>query len=115
MACHRGIYFKRTYFLQLESVGDVGHKSHLTGALDSERELTLMLCASTGDSAGKKLGALAYELAEACGILIVDVIDLICAENANFLSSSGRLTIGALGVFGSFCLGSRVLVVIHCY
>lgn len=101
--------------LTIKLVRDVRHKSHLAGALDSERKLTLMLCASACDSSGKKLGTFAYELAETSCILVINVIHLICAENANFLSSSGRLTIGALllCIFGSLGLGSRVLVVIH--
>ena len=60
------------------------HDEHL----DCCVELSLVLCASTGNSSGKDLAALADELAELCGILVVDEINLVCTENANFLSSA---------------------------
>ena len=60
----------------------------MAGSLDRGVELSLVLCASTGNSSGKDLAALANELAELCGILIIDEIYLVCTENANFLSSA---------------------------
>ena len=55
--------------------------------LDSCVELSLVLCACAGNSSGKDLTALAYELSQLC-VLVVDIINLVCAENANFLSLS---------------------------
>jgi hypothetical protein len=49
-----------------------------------------MLCAGTADSSGKDLAALADELAELSGILVVDICNLIGAENANLLSSANN-------------------------
>ena len=60
----------------------------MASSLDSGVELSLMLCAGSRDSSGKDLAALADELAELCGILIIDEIYLVCTENANLLSSA---------------------------
>ena len=67
-------------------VGNVGKKSSLASALDSGVELALVLSAGAGDAAGKDLAALADELSQLAGFLVVDIIDLICAEYANFFS-----------------------------
>lgn len=67
-------------------VGNVGKKCGLASALDSSVELALMLSTSAGDAAGKNLSALADELSQLAGFLIVDIIDLICAEYANLFS-----------------------------
>lgn len=57
--------------------------------VDSLLELALMLCASAGNAAGKDLSALAADvLAEAACFLVIDIIDLILAECANFSSSA---------------------------
>jgi hypothetical protein len=72
----------------LRLVGYVRKKSNLTSSLDCGVELSLVICTSSRNSSGKDLAALADELAELCGILVVDEIYLVCTENANFLSST---------------------------
>ena len=60
----------------------------MTCTLDSCVKLSLVLSASTRNSSGKNLAALADELSELCGILVVDKVNLINTENADFLSSA---------------------------
>ncbi len=79
----------------------VGEKSYLSCALDSCVELSLMLCASSGNSSGKDLSTLADELSELCGILVVDKVNFINAENADFLSSAHHGLCGTRSVFCS--------------
>ena len=68
------------------SVGNVRKQSHVTSALDSGRQGTLMLSAGAGHTAGKDLGALGDELAELCNVLVVDGFNLVCTEKANLLT-----------------------------
>lgn len=87
----------------VNSTVDIGQKSHFACTLDSLLELALMLCASAGNAAGKDLSALAADvLAEAACFLVIDIIDLILAECANFSSS-------AVGVLGTGSAGSALL------
>jgi hypothetical protein len=90
-------------FVQL--VADVGQKRYMAGTLDSDGQLTLMLCAGTGNSSGKNLCTLADELAKSCNILVIDLIDTICAELADLLLSahSGTERLGSVS-FGSLSL-----------
>ena len=64
------------------SVCYVGQKGNDAGALDGDGQLALMLCAYSAHAAGHDLAALAYVLAKTCGILIIDVLDLIYTETA---------------------------------
>ena len=75
-----------TCFYKCYLVGNVGEKCSLASTLDSGVELTLMLSTSAGNAAGKNLSALADELSQLAGFLIIDVIDLVCAEYANLFS-----------------------------
>jgi hypothetical protein len=77
-------------------VADVCEKCNSSCTLYSGSYLTLMLCASTCDSSGKNLGTLTYKLSKACGILVIDMIYLLCAELANFLSLAIVLAEGFL-------------------
>jgi len=79
------------------SVGNVRKESHLTSALDSGRQRTLMLCAGTGHTTGKDLCALGDELAKLCNILVVDGLSLLCTEKANLLTLVVR-TEGTLSI-----------------
>lgn len=83
------------------SVADVGKKGYLTGALDGGLELSLMLRAVSGDTAGKDLSGFADILAELSGILVVDIADLVLTENANFSSA-------AVGIHRTCCTGSAL-------
>jgi len=73
-------------YLAFQSIADEGQKSSLTSALDGDVDLSLVLCASAGDAAGQDLASLADELGQLLGVLVVNVSDLVCAENANLLS-----------------------------
>ncbi len=68
----------------------------MTSALDSGLELTLVLCTCAGNTAGKDLSALADELAKARCILVIDVADVLLAEDAN-------LSAAAVSVCGTSC------------
>ncbi len=64
----------------LKLVADVSEKRNCTCALNSNGDLTLVLCASSGNSAGQNLGTLADALSESCDVLVIDMSDLVCAE-----------------------------------
>ena len=80
-------------------VGNVGKKCHLACSLDSSSELSLVKSASAGNTSGEDLSALGDELSELCNILVVDLVNLILAEDANLLSSVHRTECGTLGIF----------------
>jgi len=95
----------------LQSVADVRQESDLTGSLDGNGDLTLMLCAAAGDAAGQDLASLADELSQAGNILIVKLFDLVGAEQTNFLSLAVHT-----GLVRSLCGGCfSGLFVIHFY
>jgi hypothetical protein len=50
---------------------------------DRARELALMTRAAAGDTAGRDLATLRYEVAEPADVLVVDQVDPIDAELAN--------------------------------
>ena len=52
-----------------------------------------------GNTSGKDLSALGDELSELCDILVIDLVYLILAEDANLLSSVHRTECGTLGIF----------------
>ena len=70
------------------SVADIRQESHLTCALNGDRQLTLMQCAGARHAAGQDLRTLGNELTQLCGILVIDHSDLVRAENADLLSSA---------------------------
>ena len=80
------------------SVSDVGQQSDVAGALDGDLDLSLVLSAGTGHTAGQDLAALADELAELVGILVVDEVDLVCAEDADLLSLAAHEGAGRTSV-----------------
>ena len=95
----------------------------MTGSLDSESQLSLVLSAGAGDSSGEDLASFGSALLESLGVLVVDVIDTVSTEGANFLSSVSVGTLShSLGRgFGSFGRGSSGFFrnnfssfVIHC-
>jgi hypothetical protein len=87
--------FAERFYENLELVGNVRKQCYLSCALDSGVQLTLMLCAGSGNSSGKYFSTFTDELSELCGILVVDKINLVSAENANFLSSADNGTLRA--------------------
>ena len=76
--------FLSYYFLL---VGNVGKKCHLASSLDSYGELSLVKSAVAGNTSGEDLRSLGNELSELSGILVVDIVHFILAEDANLLSS----------------------------
>ena len=86
-------------FLFAELVGNVRKQSYLTCTLDGGVELALMLSASTRDSSGKNLAALADELSQLSCILIINIGNLIGTEDTYFLS----LTYGTNRTARIFC------------
>jgi hypothetical protein len=92
-------------------VADEGQKSCLTSTLDSDVNLSLVLSTSAGDAAGQDLASLADELGQLLGVLVINVSDLVCAENANLLSlvaiEGAR---GTSGILGSIHLNPPVVV-----
>jgi len=68
-------------------VGNVGKKRHLTSSLDCNGKLSLVKSAVAGNTSGEDLRSLGNELSELCGILVIDIVHLILAEDANLLSS----------------------------
>ena len=68
-------------------VGNVGEKRHLASSLDSYGELSLVKSAVAGNTSREDLCSLRDELSELSGILVVDIVHFILAEDANLLSS----------------------------
>jgi hypothetical protein len=62
----------------------VRQHGHRTGALDGVGQLALMPCAAAGDPARNDFAALGDEAAEATHVFVVDEVDLVRAELANF-------------------------------
>ena len=75
------------------SVCYVGQQGNVAGALDGDRQLTLMGSAGTSRAAGQDLAALGQVTAELCSILEIDVLDLIDAEAANLLAAARTYTV----------------------
>jgi hypothetical protein len=77
----------------------VRQKSYLPGRLDSYLDVTLVLCAVTGDPTGADLSALAHEPPEEVDIFVVDPLRALLAKNADLLLSAGASFLGStLGV-----------------
>ena len=77
---------------EIDSVSHVRQQCHLTSTLDCRIQLTLMLRTGAGYSSGRDLATLADKLSQLSRILVVNKINLVCAENADFLSSSRHRT-----------------------
>ena len=58
----------------------------MTGTLDRGGQLTLMLRAGAGGTAGQDLAALGHEPTKLCSVFVVDIIDLVDAEAANLFA-----------------------------
>jgi len=82
-----------------QSVVGVGEKSDVSCTLDSGGQLSLMICAGAGNSAGQDLGTLRNVSAESGDILVVDDFNLIDAEVANLFAS-----LAVHGTGRAFCL-----------
>ena len=80
----------------LKSVVSVGENCDLTSAFDSLGQFTLMHSAGSSDSSGKDLASFADETAEFSNIFVVDEINFVSSELANFLSLAIVLAEGFL-------------------
>ena len=91
---------KRRFFIYIVSVANVRKKCYLTCSLDSDGQLTLVLCASAGYTTRKDLCALGNELSETSGVLVIDLSHLLGAEHTDFFLSAVR-TEGRMLIFVS--------------
>jgi hypothetical protein len=84
-----------------ESVAAEGKQCKMTRTLDSDGQLTLMMCASTGYSAGENLRSLRNKAAKLGNIFIIDCVDLINTKTANLftgLTSAGAAVLSIIFV-----------------
>jgi len=76
-----------------------------------------MESAGAGNTSGENLSALGNELSELGDILVIDLVYLILAEDANLLSSVNRTERGTLIIVSFHCMvhnlsGSRFLILL---
>ncbi len=70
---------------RLTLVGGIGEQGDVTGALERDREATLMTSAGSRHATRQDLASLADEAAKARDLLVVDEMDLLHTEVANLL------------------------------
>src|SRR3954452_11205024 len=75
----------------------VGQQGDLTGVLDRDGHVTLVLDAVAGHPTGADLAAVRDELAEQRGVLVVDTGRLLLAELANLLLGLANHCLGHCG------------------
>src|SRR5262245_10732933 len=63
----------------------VGQQRHLAAVLHRDGDVTLVLAAVAGHPAGADLAAVRDELPQQLRVLVVDVVGLVLAEDANLL------------------------------
>jgi hypothetical protein len=68
---------------RMKSVAAEGQKCEMTRTLNRDSQLTLMMCAGSGNTAGKNLSALGNVTAQFCNILVVNGLDFVNAEAAD--------------------------------
>ena len=73
--------------LAVKSVCGVGKNSNISCSLDSGGELSLMISAGTGYTAGKDLRSFGSEAAKLCSILVIYGLNLINTKSANLLAA----------------------------
>ena len=83
-------------------VRNVGEKCHLASSLDSYGELSLVESAVAGNTSGENLSSLRGELSKLSDILVIDLGNLILAEDANLLSSMVLTECRTIIVFHEF-------------
>src|SRR5207237_1037712 len=74
----------------LTTFRDVGKQCHLARAFDRDRDLTLMAAARARNPAGADLAALGDVPAQLIDVLVVDLVDLVLAEEAGLPSDRAR-------------------------
>jgi hypothetical protein len=73
-----------TFMLGVLLCRHVRQQGHRARALDRVRQLALVPGAAAGDTARNDLAALGDEAAQTPDVLVVDEVDLVCAELADF-------------------------------
>ena len=76
--------------LKFTLVRNVGEKCHLASSLNSYSKLSLVKSASAGNTSGKDFCSLGNKLSEFSNVLVIDSLNFVLAEDANFLSSVYR-------------------------
>ena len=88
------LYFRSklglSYNINFKLVGYVGKKCHLSSSLDSNIKLSLVKSASSGYTSGEDLSSLGNELSELSYVLVINIVNLVLAEDTYFLSSMSR-------------------------
>ena len=114
-----GVFFRQTRKRQpqkrlpfpmvpkIVSVGYVGKQCHLTRSLDCGGELSLMKSAGAANASRKDLRSFGNEFPKFGNILVIDLVHLVLAEEAYFLSSVHR-TEGGTGCIVSFHVGKNL-------
>ena len=82
-------------------VADIGQQSQVAGTLDGDGQLALMLRAGAGHATGDNLRTLRDESSQAGDILIIDILNAVNAEGADFLSafSAAMASFRPVGLF----------------
>src|SRR4051812_8985631 len=75
----------------------VGQQRHLTGVLDRDGDLALLLDGDTGHPAGADLAAVRDELAQQRGVLVVDIVDARDLERVRLLLGLANRWLGHRG------------------
>ena len=83
-------------------VRNVRKKCHLASSLDSYGELSLVESTVAANTSGENLSSLRGELSKLSDILVIDLGNLILAEDANLLSSVCLTVCRTLIVFHGF-------------
>src|SRR5207237_98483 len=86
------------------SVRHIRNERDLTRALDGRLQLPLMHGAGTGDAPRQNLAALGHEGTEQLDVLIVDVVDLVRAELADFAPAEQRAALALFLIAGLLVL-----------
>lgn len=60
----------------------------MTCAFDCNRQLALMACAGTGNSAGNNLRSVRKVSSELCNVFVVDMFDFVNTEGTDFFTAS---------------------------
>ena len=85
--------------------------------LDGGGQLTLMPGAGAGNTAGNYLSAVGKISAQAEGILIIDILNLINAESANFLSAfaaAARSAVAVISIESHYSFNSFTVCFVKC-
>src|SRR5712691_6350915 len=86
------------------SISNVRNQRDLTRALDGRLQLPLMHRAGAGDAPRQNLAALGHEGTEQLDVFVVDVVDLVRAELADFAPAEQRTALPLFLIAGLLVL-----------